>query len=519
MVALTEFADITAVIITRGDTDLSDLLESLPYGEILVDQNGAVYRWDGTALLIQHTHKDSKVYNRFIAASYAQNDTIFFQDDDVRVPDHQGLLDAFNSRRHLGDWVANTQPGLDEAQGYFDLALVGCGSLVPRNAWLGPLARYRAEYGGDDRFDLDCDFIFGTLSHWVKVDLGLDVLEVASADNRLWKQPGQLEGKHESIAKARALRTIVLTMLAKNEEAQIVRALDSARELFDSVLIHDTGSTDSTVLEVSRWCSANGIPFRIEEDVPFEGFGAARNALMDDAHAEADYMLLMDADEELAFSEEDELHRPPLFADCYTFHYEGPLDYAQPRLLYTNFGWRFDEVQSHAALDSSDGRHPIGCDMASPLIRHHGWNRGGTQSRYERDVTNLSDDINNSREVSRSLFMRGKAYEGMFAMTSDEKYRDLAIEDYRARVEISQGDEESFYSRFRLGCLLVESGKFASGADELFSAWIDRPRRIESLRALSAYCTAVADATPYPVGDMIIVHRDLYRDHPNTEGA
>lgn len=524
MIALTEFADITAVIITRGDTDLEQTIKDLPYGEVIVDCNGEIrkYGWMGRGYKVIDTHLDRKVFNRYVAAEYAKNDVIYFQDDDVRLPDHQGLLDAFNSRRHLGDWVANTQPGLDDAQGYHDLALVGCGSLVPKGIWKEAWDKYTptgAEEDRIERFELDCDFIFGVLSHWEKVSLGLDVLDVASADNRLWRQPGQMEGKHESINFARETRSVVLTMLTKNEQKNVVRALDSARDLFDKVLIHDTGSTDETVAEVSRWCSANGVPFRIEENVPFEGFGVNRQRLLDDAHGEADYILLMDADEEFIFHEEDQQRRPPLFTDCYNFHYEGPLDYVQPRLLYSNFKWEWDDVKSHAALGARDGRNPIGCDMESPLIRHHGDVRASSSTRYQRDVDNLTEDIEAGREVARSLFMRGKAYEGMFAMTGDEKYRELAILDYTARVELSQGDEESYYSRFRLGCLLVESGKFASGADELFSAWVDRPRRIESLRALSAYCTAVADATPYPVGDMIIVHRDLYRDHPQTEGA
>lgn len=509
---MTEFADITAVVITRGDTDLVDLIQTLPYGEVLVNQNGAVYRRDGRGLKRVANGPDYKVYNRFVTADlYATNDTIFFQDDDVRIPDHPGLLDAYNARQHEGQWVANTQPGLDEAQGYWDLALVGCGSLVPKGLWEDVWTRWIAAYGTDDeRFSLDCDFIFGTLSHWIKTDLGLDVLDVASADNRLWRQPGQMEAKRASINKARALRTVVLSMLTKNEEKNIVRALDSARPLFDSVLIHDTGSTDDTALEVSRWCAANGVPFTIEETM-FEGFGKARQRLLEQARTQADFMLLMDADEEFIFAPEDEHPRPPLFCDAYNFHYEGPLDYAHPRLIYANFPWHWTDVKSHSALDGPEGRTPIGCDMESPLIRHHGDVRASSSERYQRDVDNLSDDINNSRDVARSHFMRGKAYEGMFAMTGDEQYRERAIEDYRARVELSQGDEESYYSRFRLGCLLVESGKFASGMDELFSAWLDRPTRVESLQALAAYATAVADATPYPVGDMIIVHRDLYR--------
>ena len=471
------------------------------------------------------TLSDWQVYNRYLTAELeAKHDTLYFQDDDVIFRDHKALLSAFNTRDFDAQWVANKQPGLDEAQGYWDLALVGCGSLVPRGVWGDAFRRYREAYRNDERFTLDADFIFGVLSKWKKVDLGLEVLPAASAPNRLWRQKGQMEGKHASINKARALRTIVLTMLTKNEQANVVRALDSARPLYDRVLIHDTGSTDDTVLEVSRWCSANGIPHTIAPNVPFEGFGQNRNALLREGRKLGDYMLLMDADEEFVKydTEADAVARPELFCDAYMLHYDGALDYAQPRILFSNYPWRFDEVKSHAALDDNDpaaDHRPIGCDMQAPRILHHDDAQTSTEERYRRDIANLTDDIRHGREVARAYFMRGKAFEGLAAVTRDEEYKQDAIRDYKKRVALSTGDEESYYSRFRLGCLLVETGKFASGADELFSAWMDRPRRIESLRALAAYCTAVADATPYPVGDMIIVHRDLYRDSPQTEGA
>lgn len=471
-------------------------------------------------------HDDAKVFGRYVAAdTLASNDVIYFQDDDVLMPDHQGLLDAFNAREHLGDWIANRQPGLDEAQGYWDLALVGCGSLVPKGSWWDDaFARYLGAFEADahanERFLLDADFIFGVLSHWHKVDLGLGVLEVASADNRLWRQPGQKEAKHTSINQARSLRTIVLTMLTKNEQDNVMRALSSARPLYDSVLIHDTGSEDHTADYVLSFCEAEGIPCRVERNVTWEGFGANRNRLIADAHAEADYMLLMDADEEFVEYSDDPsaVHRPELFCDTYVLHYAGSLDYAQPRILYCNYPFEFDSVKSHAALNDTSGRAthpPIACDMQEPKIKHYGDDVAASESRYARDVENLTQDIADGHDVPRSHFMRGKAYEGLAAATGNPIFWEHAIADYRKRVEMSTGDEESYYSQFRLGCLLVEKrNEFLNGTEELMKAWVARPRRIESLRALAEYVTVVADATPYPTGDMIIVHRDLYRSKP-----
>ena len=494
MVALNE---VTALIITRGD---------LP--ELMAERE-AQYERLGIPLLIIES---PDVLTRWTSAErFVDTPYVFFQDDDVALPDEQ--ITAIIADRKPDRIVASMYDEWIQSMGYFDIALVGLGAVVPVGIWREAIARWTAAYpDAHEHLKWDADFIIGALTPWERKDYGgaEAILPEASADNRLWRQAGQHERKNESINMARALRTIVLTMLVKDEEKNIHRALSSARPLYDRVLIHDTGSTDHTEDVVSAFCEAENIPLRYVTDVPFEGFGAARNALMDDARGEADYMLLMDADEEFIFADEDEHPRPPLFCDAYNFHYEGPLDYAQPRLIYGNFPWHWTDVKSHSALDGPEGRTPIGCDMESPLIRHHGDDRASSVERYQRDVDNLTDDLRAQRDVPRSRFMRAKAYEGLFALTGRESYRMRAIIDYRSRVEMSQGDEESYYARFRLGCLLVESGKFASGADELFSAWLDRPTRVESLRALAAYATAVADATPYPVGDMIIVHRDLY---------
>lgn len=85
------------------------------------------------------------------------------------------------------------------------------------------------------------------------------------------------------------MKTIALTMIARNEERCIERALVSARPWVDKLLVLDTGSTDRTI-EIARDCGAEVFERRWTDD-----FAAARNAIL--TRSTADYNLILDADE------------------------------------------------------------------------------------------------------------------------------------------------------------------------------------------------------------------------------
>jgi glycosyltransferase involved in cell wall biosynthesis len=482
VVNLLRFDDVTAVIVTRGDLDMS-WTKDLPYGEVIV--------WDNSV------ERDAKVLGRYRGAERATRDVIYFQDDDVRFHEHEALLESYEP----GVLVSNMYDQWIQDCGYQDLALVGLGSICDKGLWREPLSHYLLWCGREPRFELDCDFIFGTLCRWRRIDFGHEILDVASDDSRLWKQPGQLEGKWETIDKARRLRQVVLAMIVKDEEANIERAIKSARGWYDRILVIDTGSTDLTK-EIAADLGAEVL------ERPWVSMGHNRNELLEEARKRADYTLMMDADEELVWNPYGDTGRPiPLHADAYILHYDGPIDFAQPRLLYRNFPWRFDDVPVHAALDAPEGRLPVGVNLQSPVIVHHGWDRAGAHERIERQLEELTKLIDDGVDVPRHLFLRAKAWEALD--------KDRAITDYTARVKLSSGDEEAYYSRFRLGVLTAEHlNDFPKAAETLVEAWKERPTRNEALRALAFYATALSDATPYPEDDQLLVHRDLY-ERPN----
>jgi glycosyltransferase involved in cell wall biosynthesis len=82
-------------------------------------------------------------------------------------------------------------------------------------------------------------------------------------------------------------------IIAKNEERNLPRCLDSVRDLTSEIILVDTGSTDETPAIASSY-GAKVIPF----DFTFVDFAAARNHAI--SHAQAQWILMLDADEALA---------------------------------------------------------------------------------------------------------------------------------------------------------------------------------------------------------------------------
>jgi glycosyltransferase involved in cell wall biosynthesis len=80
-----------------------------------------------------------------------------------------------------------------------------------------------------------------------------------------------------------------LTMIVKNEEANLPTCLESVRGLFDEIVVLDTGSKDRTA-EIARSFGA-----RVFDFVWVDDFAAARNAAL--ARAKGDYAFWLDADD------------------------------------------------------------------------------------------------------------------------------------------------------------------------------------------------------------------------------
>ena len=191
--------DITAVIVTRGNTDITPVLESLIFEHVEV--------WDNSL-----EPEDQMTYGRTIAS--VMRDTkpvIYSQDDDViHSPENQRqILEQYQPGVLTGcmwpEWSqgAKTQ-GIPN--GYDDLVFMGSGSVYDFDVPLHACARYLDHFPFDDFFKLWADTIIGILAPTHQLNIQFEALPEAEDDYRMCNLPDTVELKTEAIRRARWVR-------------------------------------------------------------------------------------------------------------------------------------------------------------------------------------------------------------------------------------------------------------------------------------------------------------------------
>ena len=93
---------------------------------------------------------------------------------------------------------------------------------------------------------------------------------------------------------------ITVLIMCKNEKKRLNVTLESIKNLADSIVIFDTGSTDNTIEICEEFCKFTNIPLRLKKG-SFVNFEVSRNESIDFAETfiDIDYLLLMDTNDEL----------------------------------------------------------------------------------------------------------------------------------------------------------------------------------------------------------------------------
>lgn len=174
-------ADVSAVIVTRGDVDLDPILATLPYAQTIV--------WN------DRERGSQGCYGRYLAAQEATRPVIYYQDDDVLFTAHAELAALYRPDR----MIVNMPSPWYENCGYGALgqALVGAGSLVDKHLPFPAIDRYLELWPKDDLFLDYVDVVVGMLTPFERCDLGYEVLPHASAPGRIYTSPGAPARKRE----------------------------------------------------------------------------------------------------------------------------------------------------------------------------------------------------------------------------------------------------------------------------------------------------------------------------------
>ena len=302
------------------------------------------------------------------------------------------------------------------------------------------------------------------------------------------------------------MTTLCLTMIVRNESAVIRRCLTSVRDVVDTWVICDTGSTDGTQ-EIVR-STMEGVPGELHE-TPWVDFAHNRNIALDLTQGKADYLLLLDADMVLNAPEG---FKDELTADSYILRYEGPVDYGQILLVRASLPWRYHGA-THEYIEAEGADRQ---ELQGVTISHFA--DGGTRGdKLERDEALLRKALEDEPDNPRHMFYMAQTCRGLGRL-------DEALAWYDKRIEAGGWPEEVFMALFeRAGVLAGLERDWPSVLDAYLRAYQFRPGRIEPLYEVARryrareqfdlgylFARQAVDA-PYPK-DILFVQRDIY-DH------
>ena len=306
--------------------------------------------------------------------------------------------------------------------------------------------------------------------------------------------------------------TLCLCMMVKNESHVVARALRSIRPYIDYWIVCDTGSTDSTIVEVLN--ALSGVPGQLHR-TNWVNFGHNRTRALQLARDKADYSLIMDAD---MVANVTGPFKHKLTADCYEIRYTGELDYVQTMLVANRHEWAYRGV-THEYIWSETAilREPL----EELLLVHHA-DGGMRADKFERDIRLLTQSVANEPDNARDTFYLAQSYFDL------RRYAE-ALPWYLKRAAMGGWSEEQWYALYRAACCRHNLGE---SWEDVLAAYVEaynaRPWRQEPLYEIvkhyresagydAGYRAGVsAFMAPYPA-DKLFIDRAIHRYAFNLE--
>ncbi len=265
--------------------------------------------------------------------------------------------------------------------------------------------------------------------------------------------------------------SICLNMIVKDESHVILRCLESVKDVIDYWVISDTGSTDGTQQIIRDFFTRHQIPGELHEH-PWKHFAHNRNLVLDLARDKADYLFMMDAD--------DEFIHPPGFQFAHLT--EGSyyincilhgVTYARRHLIRTDLPWKWNGV-IHETLECS---HPFTTPVypEGHIVASTEGARGQNPDRFKADIAVLKAALVEEPDNTRYQFYLAQSYR-------DDGNLEQALQEYQKRAEMGGWEEEVYFSLFEVGRIQARLGKPQSQVlESLLQAYAYRPRRLEAL--------------------------------------
>lgn len=270
--------------------------------------------------------------------------------------------------------------------------------------------------------------------------------------------------------------TVCLNMIVKNEAHVIERCLASVKPLIDHWVIVDTGSTDGTA-KVIKECMKD-IPGELHER-PWKDFGTNRTEALALARDQADYSLIIDADERLEVEPGftwDHLQGKDGFN--ITSRNAG-MHYQRCQLMNNRLEWHYEGVLHEYPV--AEGAAPCALYPGLTNVVHHDGARSANPEKYLDDVLLLKKALKMEPNNARYVFYLAQSYR-------DAGQIKKAIDTYRKRSQMGGWNEELWYARYQIAELqrVLEKPwpKLMKAYLESYGCLPDRP---EPLYAIASY--------------------------------
>jgi len=269
--------------------------------------------------------------------------------------------------------------------------------------------------------------------------------------------------------------TICLNMIVKNESRVIKRCLASVKPIIDCWAIIDTGSTDGTQEIIKEYMK--DIEGELQED-KWVNFEYNRNRALQLAENKADYILFMDAHDELIYSKD--FVKPILDKDFYFFEMKyGGSKFYRVNIVKSNLNWKWIGVL-HEYIHSPRARTSDIIKGIINLVKIEGC-RSQDPDKYKKDAEVLEKALLEEPNNDRYVFYLAQSYR-------DSEQNELAIKNYEKRVLMGGWDEEVYISLYQIARLqegLDMDPKIFT--QSYYKAFSFRPTRIEPLFRLANY--------------------------------
>lgn len=280
-----------------------------------------------------------------------------------------------------------------------------------------------------------------------------------------------------TITEKKALPTLCLNMIVKNESKIITRLLDSVCSIIDTFCICDTGSTDNTVELITEYFKSKNLCGKIVFE-PFKDFAHNRNVSLNHCIGMSDYVLFLDADMMLQIRG---FNKKNLWsADSFSI-LQGNEDfyYHNMRIVRNNGLYSYFGV-THEYINTPPNNVNVNVPKDVLFINDVG-DGGSKGNKFDRDVALLTKGIEENPNNERYHFYLANSY------YDSGKDNETAIEWYKKRIQLGGWVQEVWYSFYRIGLIYKRMDKMGDAIFNWIAAYECFPDRIENLHEIIQY--------------------------------